>query len=106
MASRWNVSKIAVAANTNVQVAGGTAGAISTRGRQTTLKFAFDFTTTAGIVKVAPDSATLTAGNGFPIFADTDTVQAANEEFKMTSDDELWVRSAQAGDLYVKWTGQ
>lgn len=103
--SRYKTAKIAVAANTNVQVAGGTAGTVSTRGRMVTLKCAFQFTSTAGVVSVAEDAASLTASEGFPIFPDATTLQSDDENFELTSDDEVWVRSTQAGSLYVKWTG-
>lgn len=103
--ARWQTHAIAIAADTNVQVAGGTAGDVSTRARQVTVKWAFVPTADAAVVFIAEDSASLTAGEGFPVFSDATTTVASGDDWKLTSDDEVWVRATEAGTLYVHVIG-
>lgn len=101
----FKTAAVAVAADTNVQIAGESAGAVSTNARTSKIKFAFVFSSTPGVVAIAEDAASLTAGEGFPIFADADTLLASGEDYELVADESMWVRATEAGTLYLRWDG-
>jgi hypothetical protein len=91
--------KVAVAANTNVQVRAA--------GQTKTSSYRMVFVssgTDATEVRVADSSATLTAGDGFPLLIAKSQAATGTEDLDLVPNEELWVRSNQAGDLYVRDT--
>jgi hypothetical protein len=98
MAVGSRFSKTAVAANTNVKVR-------SAQPKTSTLKFVFvSSSTDATAISFAGDSATLTAGAGFPVLIAKSQGASGVNDWEVVPGEELWVRSNQAGDLYLRET--
>lgn len=95
----FNTRKIAVAADTNVQVAGRDFAEVNTAWRTTHVHLQFTPTATPGALQIATSSAALTGDEGFVIFADAEL--GTTFEMDLTADEALWVRCTEAGDLRV-----
>lgn len=98
----YHTVAIDVAADTPVQVAGPSGAPVSSKSRTATLKLAFQFTSTPGVVVFGESSAIVASGDGFPSFADADTLQASTDDLNLVPNDEVWVQATEAGRLYVQ----
>lgn len=93
---------IAVAADTDVQVAGPDfADGVDTHASTNKIGLAFVPDSTPAVVSFAATEAESLAGTGFPAFVDSST--GVTENIHLSVGDELWVRATEAGDLYVRY---
>lgn len=93
----FNTGKVAVAADTNVQIAGEDFTEVNTAWRTSKVKLQFTADTPPAVLQVAKDSATLTADEGFVIFVDSEL--GVTQELDLVAGEGLWVRSDGAGDI-------
>lgn len=87
--------KIAIAADTNVQVA-GIGKDIETQWRTGKVKLSFVPDATPAVLSVASTSAALTGNESYDMFVGTDSEA---DDFDLVAGEDLWVRATEAGTL-------
>jgi hypothetical protein len=98
MAVGSRYTKVAVSATTNTRV-------VTAQPKTSSLKMIFVSSgTDATSVKFADSSASLTAGNGFPVLVAKSQGAVGVNDWELVPDEELWILTDQAGTLYIRNT--
>lgn len=99
------VRKIAIAADTPVQIAGRDVASttlVNTKARSLTVKL--NFIPTAGEALVTINNTSAGAIDGYPLpstDADDPNVFQGSDDISLIADDDLWLYATEAGTLYV-----
>jgi hypothetical protein len=101
----FEVRKIAIAADTAVQIAGPTLTASThVRTANRSVKIKLNFIPTAGAAVVTINNTSASAVNGYPL-ANTDdadpNVFEGGDDIQLTAGDSLWLYATVAGTVYV-----